>query len=110
MILELPKKELNNLSMRISDNSQQILSIQGSNIGVQQTLKDVNSKVENLTKVLNSIKMSLKVVLSRKELRDHVAKMEENTIRMQEVNTGITNAMEELKVSQSSHLYFANLG
>ena len=109
-ILELHKNELDNLSKRITDNSSQILYIKGMNIGIQQSLKDINSKVESTTKVLNSIKLSLKEVPSRRELRDHVAKMEEYMSRFQTMNTGMTTAMEEFQFSQSSHIDFAHVG
>jgi len=53
------------MSKRIMDNASQILGINGTNIGIQRSLKDMNSKIEKVNEVLNSIKNSLKELPSR---------------------------------------------
>ena len=56
--------------------------------------------------MLSSNTRSLKEIPTKKELQDHAILMEEQTKRVQEVNTGLTMAMEEYKVSESSRFNF----
>jgi hypothetical protein len=49
----------------IVDNASQILAIKGTNNGMQRSLKDMNSKIQKVNKVLHSIKTSLREVPSR---------------------------------------------
>jgi len=100
------KKEMEAMSKRITDNASQILRIKGTNIGMQRSLKDMNSKIEKVNEVLNCIKNSLKEVPSRRELRDHAVAIDEQLVQMQEVNMGLTTAMEGSKFSQSSQYDF----
>jgi Zn-finger domain-containing protein len=61
----------------------------------------MNSKIAKVNEVLGSIKSSLKEVPSRKELKDHATTMDEQLVCMQEVNTGLTTAMEGYRFSES---------
>jgi len=65
-------------------------------------MKDFTTTVNEINKVLSKITNSFKVVPSKKELRDHAVLMEEQTMGVPEINTGLTMAMEECKVSESS--------
>lgn len=49
---------------------------------------------------------SLEEVPSKKDVREHVSAMDEQMVQIQEVNTGITTAMEGYKFSESSHYNF----
>jgi len=73
-IFEVHKKEMEKLSKRILDNANQIISVKGTSIGIQRSLKDMNTKIEQVNKVLESIKTSLKEVPSKKDLKDHTKK------------------------------------
>ena len=59
------KKEMEAMSKRVTDNVSQILGITENNIGIQRSLKDMNSKIGRVNEVLDSIKSSLKKVPSR---------------------------------------------
>jgi len=76
-IFEAHKNELEVMSKRITNCDSQILSIKGTNIGIQRPLKDMNSKIQKVNEVLDSIKTSLKEVPSRRELREHATAMNE---------------------------------
>jgi len=69
-------------------------------------MKDLTTKVDGVNKILSRITNSLKEVPMKKELRDHAILMEDQTMRVQDVNTGLTMAMEEYKVSESSRFNF----
>jgi hypothetical protein len=91
---------------RITNCDGQILAIKGTNIGIQRSLKDMNSKILKVNEVLGSIKSSLKEVPSRRELREDATAMDEQLVQMREVNTGLTTAMEGYKFSESSQINF----
>jgi predicted nucleic acid-binding Zn-ribbon protein len=100
-IFEAHKLELEAISKRVTSCDCQILSIKGTNIGIQRSLNDMNSKIAKVNEVFGSIKSSLKEVPSRKELKDDATTMDEQLVRMQEVNTGLTPAMEGYRFSES---------
>jgi hypothetical protein len=105
-IFEAHKNELEAISKRVTSCDAQILAVKGTNIGLQRSLKDMNSKIQKVNKVLESIKTSLKEVPSRRELREHATAMDEQLVQMQEVYTGLTTAMEGYKFSESSQFNF----
>jgi len=94
------------MSKRITNNASQILAVKGTNIGIQRSLKDMNSKIQKVNEVLNSIKSSLKEVPSKRELREHAATMDKQIDQVKEVITGLTMAMEGYKFSESSRFGF----
>jgi len=100
------RKEIEAMRKCIRNNASPILAVKGTNIGIQASLKDMNTKVQKINKVLESIKTSLKQVPSRRELRDHATAMDEQIVQMQEVNAGLTTAMEGYKFSESAQYNF----
>jgi len=64
-IFEAYTIELESMSERITGCDAQIQSIKGTNIGIQRSLKDMNSKIVTVNEVLNSLKNSLKDIPSR---------------------------------------------
>jgi hypothetical protein len=66
----------------------------------------MNSKIHKVNQVLDSIETSLREVPSRRELREHANALDEHLVQMQEVNTGLTTAMEGYKFSESSQYNF----
>jgi hypothetical protein len=66
----------------------------------------MNSKIDKVNEVLESIKSSLKEVPSRRELIEHASAMDEQIVQMREVNTGLTTPMEGYKFSESSQFNF----
>jgi hypothetical protein len=99
-IFETHKKELEAISKRVTNCDGEILTIKGTNIGIQRSLKDMNSRIHIVNEVLESIKSALKEVPSRRELREHATVMDEQLVQMQEVNTGLTTAREGIKFSE----------
>lgn len=63
----------------------------------------MSSKIVKVNEVLYSIKNSLREVPSRRELRKHIAVMDEQIALLKEVNTGLTTTMKGYKVSASSN-------
>jgi hypothetical protein len=66
----------------------------------------MNSRIQQVNDVLDSIETSLREVASRCELREYATAMDEQLVQMQEVNTGLTTAMEGYKFSESSPYNF----
>lgn len=75
-------------------------------MGIQKSLKEMNWKIEDVKKVLASITKSLKEVPARTELREHPVQLEDQVAQIQEVNTGLTTAMEGCEISESSWFDF----
>jgi len=100
------KKEMEVMSKRITDNASQILAIKGTNIGIERSLKDMNSKMQKVNEILDTIKRSLREDPSKRELREHATAMGEQLVQLQEVNTGLTTAMEGYKFSEFSQSNF----
>jgi len=66
----------------------------------------MNSKIQKVKEVLDSIKNSLEEVPTGRELREHAVTVDKQIILLQEVTTGLKTAMEEYKFSESSHYNF----
>jgi hypothetical protein len=54
-VFEAHKKELEAISRRVTNCDGQILSIKGTNIGIQRSVKDMNSKIDKVNGILDSI-------------------------------------------------------
>jgi len=100
------KSEMEAMSKRITTNSLQLLANQNKNKKIQDDIRGLTMAIESVNQVMSKIKDSLKDIPSRQELRNHVMIMDEQTTKIQEVNTGLTTAMEGFKVSESSRFNF----
>ena len=109
-IFEAHKKELEAISKQIINCDGQLLSIKGTNIGIQRSLKEMNQKIVNVNDVLTSIKNTFKGIPSKKKLREHAAVMEDQLAQSRELNTGLTTAMEGYKFSESASYNFGRQG
>jgi len=65
VLFKAHKSELEATSKRVTNCDGQILSIKGTNIGIQRSLKEMNWKIIRVNEILNSIKNSLKESLAR---------------------------------------------
>jgi len=100
------KSEMEAMSKRITANSIQLLANQNKHTKIQDEIRGLTLATETVNKIMSKIKDSLQNVPSRQELRNHAALMDEQTLKIQEVNTGLTTAMEGFKVSESSRFNF----
>ena len=100
------KSEMEAMSKRITANSIQLLVNQNKNKKIQDDIRGLTIAIESVNKTMSKIRDSLKDIPSRQELRIHAAIMDEQTMKIQEVNTGLTTAMEGFKVSESSRFNF----
>jgi predicted nucleic acid-binding Zn-ribbon protein len=105
-IFEAHKNELEAISKRVTKCDGQILAIKGTNIGIQRSLKDMNSKIQKVNEVLQSIKKNFKEDPSRRELEEHATAMDEQEAQVQEVNMGLTTAMERLSFRNPHNTIF----
>ena len=100
------KSEMEAMSKRITANSIQLLANQNRNKKIQDDIRELSLGVESVNTILAKVRDSMKDIPSKQELRNHAALMDEQTMKIQEVNTGLTTAMEGFKVSESSRLNF----
>jgi len=101
------KTEMEAMSKRITANSILLLANQINNREIQEDIQGLMLGIESVNKTLAKIRDSLKDNPSKQDLWNHVLLMDEQTKKIQEVNTGLTTAMEGFKVSESSRF---NLG
>jgi predicted nucleic acid-binding Zn-ribbon protein len=109
-IFEDHKNELEAIPKRVTNCDSQILNTKGTKIGIQRSLKDMNSKIIKVTETLESIRNSLKEVPSKRELREHAAATEDQLAQSRELNTDLTTAMEGYKFSESTPYDFRGPG
>jgi predicted nucleic acid-binding Zn-ribbon protein len=93
-IFEAFKNQLEAISTRVTNCDSQLLYIKGTNIGIQRSLKDVNSMIVKVNEILDTIRNSLKGSPSQRALGQHASVMEDQLARYTELNTGLTTAME----------------
>jgi len=90
------------ISKRISDNSLQIITIKASNQAIRKSLAAVTLRIDEVNKVMVAITESLKTIPSPRELRQHQCLMEDQMAQVEDINTGLTTALEIHKVSDST--------
>jgi len=98
--------ELQASSKTITENTIQILAVKGKMNSTQMGMKYLASKVDSVNKILSSITKSLAEIPSKKELNNHPSSTADQVAQIQEVNTGLTTAMEGYKFSESSRFDF----
>ena len=96
------KTEMEAMSKRITANSIQLLANQKKNKQIQDDIQGLTLGMESVNKALSIMRDSLKDSPSKQELRNHALLIDEQTMKIQEVNTGLSTAMEGCKVSESS--------
>jgi len=109
-IFEAHKNELEAISKWVTNCDGQMLSIKGTNVRIQRSLQDMNSKIVKVNEILDAIKNSLRGIPSKRELREHAAVMEDQLAQSRELNTGLTMAMEGYKFSESASYNFGKQG
>jgi hypothetical protein len=88
----------------------QILAVKASNHSIQQTLGGVTTMIDVVNKAMAASTTWLKDIPSKRELRQHQDLMDEHWFEVEEINPGLTTAMESYKVSNSAPLQFKQPG
>jgi len=88
------------------DNVVQFLAKRGTNDVIQKNVKQLLKEIENVNIILSSLTWSLKELPLTKELHNHATKMENEIVRIEEVNTAVTSGLEGNKLSESSKYNF----
>ena len=104
------RQEQEALSKRICDNTLQILAVKSSNKGIQKTFATVSLRIDEVNKAMAAITISLKNIPSMRELRQHQDLREDQLAQVDEVDAGLTPAMEAYKVSESTPFHVAHTG
>jgi hypothetical protein len=74
------------MSVRIRDNAAKILPTEGTTKRLQDGIKDLSNKIDNVNIVLRSTMKFRNDLPSPMELRDHLVAMDEQVARIQELN------------------------
>jgi len=102
-LFEGHQKEMQNLCKRINDNSIQILAVKASNQSIQKSIAGITKRIDEVNKTMVAITDAPKNVPSRRELRKHTLEMDEWVAQIQEINTGLTTALDGCKSSETTH-------
>ena len=100
------RSELEAQSKRITGNALQLIAVKASIQTVQKGMAQLSERVDKVVGATAAITTALKQITTKLELRQHAQAMEEHKAQMVEVNTGLTTAMEECKVSQTTPYNF----
>jgi len=100
------RQELEAQSKRISVNSLQVLAIKTSTQSVQKGLSALTKRIDEVNKAMAGITTTLKNIPTKRELREHQDLMDDQLAQVEEINTGLTTAMEAYKVSESTPFQF----
>ncbi|KAF8537901.1 hypothetical protein BDD12DRAFT_806559 [Trichophaea hybrida] len=100
------RAEMDCLSQRITDNVILITTVQNSIKKINDNISLVTKTIDGINTIMTAITKSLKEVPSTRELRDDTAVMEEQMFAIQEVITGLTIAMTNNKLSESTPFNF----
>jgi len=95
-------REQEALSKRVSDNSLQVIAVKESNQAIQKSLATVTLRIDEVNKAMVAITTSLKNMPTKRELRQSQSLMEDQLAQAEDINTGLTTAMEAYKVSEST--------
>jgi predicted nucleic acid-binding Zn-ribbon protein len=95
------RSELEAQSKKITDNGLQIFAQRVSIQAVRKSIGVVSNRIDEVNKVLATITESLKMIPSKRELRQHQVAMDELLIQIVEINTELTTGMEQCKFSES---------
>jgi hypothetical protein len=101
-IFQAHRMEIEAIRNSVTNCEAQILSIKRVHIGIETSLKDVKLKIIGVMEVMDSIKYSLNGIPSKRKLREHMAVMDDQLAQTRELHTGLTTAMEGLKLSESA--------
>ena len=100
------RKELEVQRKKVTGNSLQLIAVKSAIQAIQKGLAVLTKRVDKVVKTTAAITTSLKQIPTKLELRQHANAMDEHKVQMTEMNTGLTTAMEECKISQSSPYNF----
>ena len=96
------RREQEAMSKRISNHSLQILAVKTSNQTIQQSLAMVTLRIDEVIKAMVAITTWSKDMPTKRELRQSQCLMEDQLAQAENINTGLTTAMEAYKVSEST--------
>jgi len=96
------RREQEAMTKRISDNSLHSLAVKLSNQAIQKSLATVTLRIDEDNNAMVAITTSSKNMTTKKELRHHQSLMEDQLAQAEDINTGLTTAMEAYKVSEST--------
>ena len=98
------KTELEAQGKKIVDMGLQNFANKVAVQAVQKTVGILSKRVDEVTMVLATVTEKMKDMPSRRELRQFQAMMEESAEHLAEVNTGLTTAIDQYKISESTPL------
>ena len=104
------RKELEAQCKHIMDNTLQLVVVENSNQSIQKGLSEMTKRIDEVNKIMASITTSLKDIPSKRGLRQHAQVMEDQIAQVEEVDTGLTMAVEGYGFSDSAPYEFRPSG
>jgi hypothetical protein len=93
------------MSKRITDDSLQILAVKSSNQTIQEMLAAVTQRIDKVDKAMAARTTSLKNMPTKRKLRQCQDMIDDQFIQVDDINTGLTTAMEAYIVSKSASFH-----
>ena len=100
------RQELQAQHKNVIDHGLQIFAVKTLVHAVQKTLQILSKRIDEVNKVLATIMGSMKNVPSERELRQHQVIMDEKLGQVEQINTGLTNVIDQYKFSKSTPVTF----
>jgi len=100
------RAELEAQGKRITDNGLQVFAQKVSIQAVEKSMTILSKRIDEVNAVLATIMDSLKTIPTKRELRQRQVMMDETLAQVAEVNTGLTTAIDQYKVSESTPMEF----
>lgn len=98
-------REQENMSKRITDDSLQILAVKSSNQTIQEMLAAVTQRIDKVNKAMVARTTSLKNMPTKRKLCQCQDMIDDQFTQVDDINTGLTTAMEAYKVSKSASFH-----
>ena len=98
------KKELEDQGKKLLDLSLQNFANKVATQAIQKTVGILSRRVDEVTTVLATVTDKIKDLPSKREILQFQATMEDSRNRLAEVNTGLTTALDQYKLSESTPL------
>jgi hypothetical protein len=100
------RAQLEPQNKKVLDNGLQTFAVKTSVEAVQKSVGILSKRIDEVNKVLATIMESMKHIPSKMEVRQHQATMDERLAQVEEINPGLTTAMDRYKLSKLTPFVF----
>jgi hypothetical protein len=102
------QREKETIGKLISDNYPQIHAVKSSNQTIQNTVAGVTLRIDEFSNSMAGITTLLKSIPTKRQLSQHQDMMDDQLAQVEEIDTGLTTAIEAYMVSESTPFHIAH--